>query len=231
MKGTKTGMPQLRRETMASIKSLSSAYEIWNALSKAFYDGSDELQVFSLSQNAFTSKQNGKPLFEYYGELTVIFLESDHHDKVVLKDPDDVTSYRRAVDRLRTHIFLAGLDTKFEPIHGEILLKDPILELEECYALIRKEAIRHATLQQQKSNQVDKSSLMCSHYNKIGHTKTRCFEIVGYPEWWDHTHEPCESMSYDVVALNVESHNGMSLNNYVPVKNSDWIIDSGVQTI
>lgn len=35
-----------------------------------------------------------------------------------------------------------------------------------------------------------------------------------------------ESKSSDVVALNVESHNVMSLN-YVRVKNTKWIIDSG----
>ena len=35
---------------------LPTAQEIWSALSKAFYDGSDELQVFTLNQKAFTVK-------------------------------------------------------------------------------------------------------------------------------------------------------------------------------
>ena len=29
-------------------------------------------------------------------------------------------------------------------------------------------------------------TLKCTHCNKTGHTKSRCFEIVGYPDWWDH---------------------------------------------
>ena len=43
--------------------------EIWSALSKAFYDGSDEFQVFTLNRRAFAAKQSGKPLFEFYREL------------------------------------------------------------------------------------------------------------------------------------------------------------------
>ncbi|RVW43765.1 hypothetical protein CK203_074120 [Vitis vinifera] len=60
---------------------LPTAQEIWSALSKVFYDGSDELQVFTLNQKAFTAKQNGRSLSEYHGELTEIFCELDHRDK------------------------------------------------------------------------------------------------------------------------------------------------------
>ena len=77
---------------------LSTAQETWNVLSKAFYDGSDELQVFTLNQKAFTTKQNGKSLSKYYGELTEIFRELDHRDKVVMKDPDDIAAYRKSIE-------------------------------------------------------------------------------------------------------------------------------------
>ena len=60
-------------EIMKGYLRLSTAREIWNALLKAFHDGSDELQLFTLNQKAFTTKQYGKSLSEYYGELTEIF--------------------------------------------------------------------------------------------------------------------------------------------------------------
>ena len=60
---------------------LPTAEEIWKALSKAFHDGSDELQVLNLNQKAFTARQSGKSLSEYYKELTEIFRELDHQDK------------------------------------------------------------------------------------------------------------------------------------------------------
>ncbi|TXG59600.1 hypothetical protein EZV62_014173 [Acer yangbiense] len=39
---------------------------------------------------------------------------------------------------------------------------------------------------QTRSSGADKSTHKCVHCNKSGHTKDCCFELVGYPEWWDH---------------------------------------------
>ena len=36
------------------------------------------------------------------------------------------------------------------------------------------------------SPNINKLTLKCIHCNKTGHTKNRCFEIVGYQDWWDH---------------------------------------------
>ncbi len=88
----------MKPEIMKRYLRLPTAREIWVALSKAFDDGSDELQVFFLNQRAFTANQNGKTLSEYYGELTEIFRELDHHDKVVMKDPEDIKTYQRSIE-------------------------------------------------------------------------------------------------------------------------------------
>ena len=103
-------------EIMKRYLRLPTAQEMWSALSKAFYDGSDELQVFILNQKAFTAKQSGKPLSEYYGELTDFFCELDHRDKVVMKDLEDIAAYQKSIERQQVHIFLAGLDSDFEQV-------------------------------------------------------------------------------------------------------------------
>ena len=72
---------------------LPTARDIWKVMSKAFYDGADELQVFTLNQRDFSAKQNGRPLSIYYGEVTEIFNELDHCDKVVMVDETDIASY------------------------------------------------------------------------------------------------------------------------------------------
>ena len=84
-------------EIMKRYLHLPTAQEIWSALSKAFYDGSDELQVFTLNQKAFIAKQSSRSLSEYYGELTEIFYELDHRDKVIMKDPDDIAAYWKSI--------------------------------------------------------------------------------------------------------------------------------------
>ena len=50
------------------------------------------------------------------------------------------------------HIFLARLEGDFEQVHGEILRKDPIPELEECYALVCREDVRHGVMNGQLEN-------------------------------------------------------------------------------
>ncbi|RVW71956.1 hypothetical protein CK203_052530 [Vitis vinifera] len=71
---------------------------------------------------------------------------------VVMKDPEDIAAYRKSIERQRVHIFLAGLDGDFEQVRGEILRKDPLPDLEECYALIRRETERHASMKVEFDN-------------------------------------------------------------------------------
>ena len=101
-------------EIMECYLRLPTAHEIWTALAKAFYDGADESQLFALNQRAFSTKQAGRPLSTYYGDLRENFQELNHHDKIVMNDFDDVIVYKKSVERLRVHIFLNGLDAEFE---------------------------------------------------------------------------------------------------------------------
>ena len=50
-----------------------------------------------------------------------------------MKDPNDITTYRKSIEQQWVHIFLVGLDGNFEQVRGEILHKDSVPELEECY--------------------------------------------------------------------------------------------------
>ncbi|RVW12193.1 hypothetical protein CK203_084240 [Vitis vinifera] len=108
-----------------------------------------------------------------------------------MKDSEDIAAYRKSIELQWVHIFLTGLDGDFEQVRGEILRKDPLPDLEECYALIRREALRHASMKAESDNPNTStmSTFKCTHCNKTGHTKSRCFEIVGYPDWWDHNRD------------------------------------------
>ena len=92
----------------------------------------------------------------------------------------------------------------------------------------------------------DKSSYKCTHCDQTGHTKSRCYELVGYPEWWDHsrdsrkknskkastaaivetkTEDDSDEKSLTLVAA--AGNGGKVLNISTLVSNSAWIIDSG----
>ena len=103
-------------EIMKCYLRLPTAQEIWSALSKVFYDGSDELQVFTLNKKTFTAKQSDRSLSKYYEELIEFFCELDHRDKVVMKDSKDIAAYRKSIERQWVHIFLVGLDGDFKQV-------------------------------------------------------------------------------------------------------------------
>ena len=88
----------------------------------------------------------------YYGELTEMFIELDHRDKVVMVDETNIASYQKLLKRQRVHIFLARVEGDFEQVRGEILRKDPIPELEECYALVFREDVRRGVMNGQLEN-------------------------------------------------------------------------------
>ncbi|XP_068666655.1 uncharacterized protein [Aristolochia californica] len=228
---------------------LRTAREIWNALEKTFYDGSDESQLFSLNQRVFSTKQTGRPLSMYYGDLVEKFQELDHRDRTIMKDPDDVIAYRKSIERLRVHIFLNGLDAEFEQVRGEILRKDPILDLEEVYAYVCRDSARRTTL----NSEVDRveTSAMVARRAKpktarpTGPNSYQNRTSGSQNQWWDPTKAPRKrnSKSNNHASVVVEepstSHttedasvliatSGKVLNTSTPSGNSKWIIDSGV---
>ena len=118
---------------------LPTAKEIWDAVGRTFYDGSDATRLFELNQRSFSTRQNGRPLSSYYTELVAIFQEIDSRTAPQARTVDGVLHHHSAMAQLRVHIFLSGLDPGFEQIRGEILRKDPQLDLEGAYACVRRE--------------------------------------------------------------------------------------------
>lgn len=118
---------------------LKTAAEIWDAVSKMFYDGSDETQLFELNRKTFITRQNGRPLPTCYNELVSLFQEIDTRMNDNGNNVEATVAVNKALSRFRVHIFLAGLDPDFNQVKSESLRKDPPLSLEACYAYIRKD--------------------------------------------------------------------------------------------
>jgi hypothetical protein len=272
-------LTSMTSEIMKRYLRLRTAREIWSALAKAFYDGSDETQIFHLNQRAFSSRQSGRSLPTYYGELVEIFQELDYRDKIKMRDPEDIIMYKASVEKLRIHIFLNGLDAEFEQVQGEILRMDPSLDLERTYAYVRREANRRILLTNDLTapdfvamlarrntppirqthpgsvatsrsfdigNKQSGSSRYCTHCGDTGHTKSRCYDLIGYPEWWDHSKAPkrkgktstTSTVSTAIAEVSLPNTNATALHtsSNSPGKSSDkpapigscaWIIDSG----
>ena len=118
---------------------LQTVKEIWDAVSKTFYHRSDETQLFELNRKSFTTRQSGRPLPAYYNELIGIFQEIDVRMCGQGEDVNGIVSLHKHITRLRTHIFVARLDSEYNNTRSETLRKDPLLDLESSYAYIRRD--------------------------------------------------------------------------------------------
>ncbi|GKB87371.1 putative RNA-directed DNA polymerase [Tanacetum coccineum] len=52
------------------------------------------------------------------------------------------------------------------------------------------------------------NTFTCTHCGEEGHSKLRCYEIIGYPEWWDFTKKPQKKISHATVATSSQSEEG-----------------------
>lgn len=76
--------------------------EIWEAVSRTFYDGSDETGLFELNQKSFSTTQNG---ITYYNELVTIFQKIDHRSTPQAKSVEGIVQLHATMMRLQVHIF------------------------------------------------------------------------------------------------------------------------------
>lgn len=98
--------------------------------------------------------------------------------------------------------FLMGLNETFTQVKGQILLKDPIPQIDKVFSLIRQEerqrstgyshnpsyesnalfcktdASKHAA---NKQSYKKREKLVCTHCGLMGHTMDKCYKLHGYP--------------------------------------------------
>ncbi|KAH0748729.1 hypothetical protein KY290_027961 [Solanum tuberosum] len=101
-----------------------------------------------------------------------------------------------------------GLNEKFNVVRSQILNTEPLPSLARVYGLVSQEE-RQQQLTTSKGNNLlegasfaskrntntfnsrqlsgnrDVSKLFCDHCKRWRHTKDKCFELHGYPDWWE----------------------------------------------
>ena len=80
--------------------------------------------------------------------------------------------------------------------------------------------------------------IVCTHCGESNHSKQRCYEIIGYPDWWDFTKKPQKNIGAMLTSTEGKQvqptanvvHLGILVKASVlsvTSKNSTWIIDIG----
>ncbi|XP_021829064.1 uncharacterized protein LOC110769409 [Prunus avium] len=130
----------------------------------------------------------------------------------------DIAELQTELDCLRVHLFLAGLDPQFDQVRGEILRNDPKLDLDQTFAYVHREAQQRLTMASTPDTAVlatqhsrgpphstggtsqtqttsSRPETKCTHCGGSKHTRARCYELIGYTDWWDHSKAPRRNKS------------------------------------
>ncbi|KAL2461978.1 cysteine-rich RLK (RECEPTOR-like protein kinase) 8 [Abeliophyllum distichum] len=77
------------------------------------------------------------------------------------------------------------------------------------------------TSNQNNSNNPNKQTYKCTHCNQTGHSKSRYFELIGYPDWWDPTrHQNSRRLSIAAIAQTKEEKDTTSPSALVTTTNT-----------
>ena len=108
--------------------------------------------------------------------------------------------YEKERDEEKVHQFVMGLDeSRFGGVCQGIISSDSLVDLGEAYSKVIREEQRLASFKEReaqqsavgfvaKKDQVDSSmrrSSQCSHCGRKGHDKSNCWQLVGFPDWWE----------------------------------------------
>lgn len=111
-----------------------------------FYDGSNEPQYYELRCKATRTRQDSLPVNLYFTELKAVWQDLDKRRPIKMVCTTDLRTRKEELSRDRVYDFLAGLDSGFDQVRGEILRMKPIPGVKECYNLVRRQVQRQTTM-------------------------------------------------------------------------------------
>jgi hypothetical protein len=183
-------------EIRSSILYAETAREIWLDLSERFSQ-SNAPQIYQLKQSISSLKQENMPVSAYFTKLKSLWNELN---SLVVIQPCTCGHGKAIADQLqqdRAMEFLQGLHERYGALRSQILLMEPFPSTTRIYSLVRQEekqqeihsslsptpdAAAFITKPTNRGGQLSrKPRYHCDHCGRDGHSKDRCFKLVGYP--------------------------------------------------
>lgn len=203
----------MEKEIKSSVKYANTARDIWIDLEERF--GKENApRAYELIRMITTIHQNDMTVSAYYTKLRGVWDEIQSISPTPTCSCKGckcgiATEIGKMRDKERLYDFLMGLNEEYGAVKTQILSTDPLPTLGSAYHLVSQDEQQRqigtaritsnetAAFQafgrgnnknfgnNQSSTKKRNEDRTCTHCQKTGHTVDGCFELVGYPEWWN----------------------------------------------
>lgn len=187
------------------VEIMSTVSEVWMALEKQFAGKTNKMQATRIVEELTHLKQGTKSVTEYAGELKRLYRDLHYYHPFEPVDKKDLAIHHKWFESIVAKLFLDGLSQELN-LRRQLIFSEPewpslddiissILEEETRLGQPKEDDLKcgddRAALSMQYRRtprplgKIDKSKLFCDHCKRNGHTKDVCFELHGYPSWWE----------------------------------------------
>lgn len=187
------------------VEIMSTVSEVWMALEKQFAGKSNKMQATRIVEELTHLKQGTKSVTEYAGELKRLYRDLHYYHLFEPVDKKDLAIHHKWFESIVAKLFLDGLNQELNLRRQLIFSEAEWPSLDDIISSVLEEETRIAqpkenvvslgddraalSMQSRRASKffskVDKGKLFCDYCKKKGHTKEACFDLNGYPPWWE----------------------------------------------
>ncbi|KAM6558950.1 hypothetical protein CsatA_028189 [Cannabis sativa] len=175
----------------SSIMFLDTAHEMWNELTNRFSQGNGP-RLFELQESLTDLRQGDESVTAYFTKLRAIWDEINElrpRLPCTCQASADNTKFQNQEKVLR---FLTGINESYQAVRDQVLITEPFPSLSKVFSTIiqheRQRKLRvlpniiAATSSQPiNSSRNKKMHPFCTHCQKPGHLKEKCYVLHGFP--------------------------------------------------
>ncbi|XP_019233997.1 PREDICTED: uncharacterized protein LOC109214527 [Nicotiana attenuata] len=184
---------KVANELIPSIMFASSAKKVWRDFKERF-DRCSLTRVYQLWTKIASLRHGMNSVTTYYSKMNDLWNELD----ILAPKPGyDCEESRPSLEHLlhqRLLQFLMGLSKSYSNVRSNVLMKRPVVSVNEAYAIVTQEESQRAlgvadmnkdllTMMagRPQYNKPKKIGMVCEHCGYKCHLKENCYNIVGYP--------------------------------------------------
>ncbi|XP_031478747.1 uncharacterized protein LOC116249687 isoform X1 [Nymphaea colorata] len=198
----------VNKDIVESVIYLTNAREVWKDLRERFTQ-SLAPRIYQIQSSISRLQQATMTVALYFTKLKALWDELSSYSLIPMCSCGGMKSYSEQIQREHVIQFLMGLNDSYNAVRGQILLLDPLPNVNKVYAMVLQEekqrearfsgsanggtaALAVKQSERFKSHDANYGGFyrtkggrqirpVCSHCRGIRHIKEKCFKLIGYP--------------------------------------------------